>query len=147
MRHSCLRTRIRVFRISPELKTRFRPHTRGIRAAFINLILQKSPQETFSAHFARPTGIRYRGSPTDVKDLTNRFVIPAARLVKDTAKPSETYPLEGTPRNPHRNVGSYSLSPVYWTYSTEITGIKVPQPPASSHIKLGYFNIHFPFLQ
>lgn len=146
MRHSCLRTRIRVFHSLPELKTRFRPHQEGNSGSISLLITQKSPQETFSVHFARPAG-KTGGSTTDVKELTNRFVIPAARLLQDTAKPSVTYPLEGTPRNPHRNVGSYSLSPVYRTYSTEITGIKVPQPPASSHIKLGYFNIYSSILQ
>ena len=146
MRHSCLRTRIRVFSDLPELKTRFRPQHEGNSGSISLLITQKSPQETFSVHFARPAG-KTGGSTTDVKELTNRFVIPAARLLQDTAKPSVTYPLEGTPRNPHRNVGSYSLSPVYRTYSTEITGIKVPQPPASSHIKLGYFNIYLRILQ
>ena len=147
MRHSCLRTRIRVFHSLPELKTRFRPQQEGNSGSIYQPYFRNSPQETISVHFARPSGYKTGGSTTDVKELTNRFVIPAARLLKDTAKSSVTHPLEGTPRNPHRNVGSYSLSPVYRTYSTEITGIKVPQPPASSHIKLGYFNTLFPFLQ
>jgi hypothetical protein len=147
MRHSCLRTRIRVFHSLPELKTRFRPHQEGNSGSIYQPYFPKksarNPFGTFCEAFRFITG----GSSTDVKELTNRFLIPAARLVKDTAKSSVTYPLEGTPRNPHRNVGSYSLSPVYRTYSTEITGIKVPQPPASSHIKLGYFNIYLRILQ
>ena len=97
MRHSWLRTRIRVFLNLPELKTRISTSREGNSGSISLLISRKSPQETLPSHFARPTGIRYRGSPTDVKELTNRFVIPAARLIKTRQNPRKRTRLKERP--------------------------------------------------
>ena len=96
MRHSCLRTRIRVFSDLPELKTRNSTSREGNSGSISLLITQKSPQETFSVHFARPAG-KTGGSTTDVKELTNRFVIPAARLTKTRQNPRKRTRLKERP--------------------------------------------------
>ena len=84
MRHSCLRTRIRVFHSLPELKTRFRPHQEGNSGSIYQPYFPKKSARNLFGTFCEAFRLITGGSTTDVKELTNRFVIPAARLIKKT---------------------------------------------------------------